>query len=133
MPHNSKMNRRIDKRTWGVLGKQQTYYSPQKQVEGKKMQPLNANAFDSWDSKRSTFRRVDGYENAIQQGGVVPQGTQVPVSPTPTPSQTLAISPTPTNTSTPTPTPTPSSTPPPQYWNTITTLWNNETNQWNNA
>jgi hypothetical protein len=100
------MNKRIDKRTWGVLGKQQTYYSPQKQVEGKKIQPLNANAFDSWDSKRSKFKRVDGFENNIQQGGVVPQGTSIPVSPTPTPSITPSQTPTYTPTNTPSPTPT---------------------------
>lgn len=129
------MSNRIDKRVWGVLGKMQTFYSPQKQVEGKVKTPLNANAFDSWDVKRSRFRRVDGYENAIQQGGVVPQGTPSPAvsaTPTPTPSitpsPTLTASPTntntptntitntpsqtPTNTATPTNTPTPSSTPP---------------------
>lgn len=104
------MKGRIDKRVWGVLGKQQTYFSPQKQVEGKTKTPLNANAFDSWDAKRSRFRRVDGYENAIQQGGVVPQATSAPVSsPTPTPSFTPTPTITPTFTSTPTLTP--SSTP----------------------
>ena len=83
------MGKNIDKRVWGVLGKQQTYFSPQKQVQGKTKTPLNANAFDSWDAKRSVFRRVDGYENAVQQGGVVPQGTAVPASsPTPTPTIT---------------------------------------------
>ena len=104
------MSKRIDKRVWGVLGKQQTYFSPQKQIEGKTKTPLNANAFDSWDAKRSRFKRVDGYENAIQQGGVVPQATSAPVSsPTPTPSFTPTPSITPTFTSTPTLTP--SSTP----------------------
>jgi hypothetical protein len=111
------MSNRIDKRVWGVLGKQQTFYSPQKQVEGKLKTPLNVNAFDSWDVKRSRFKRVDGYENAIQQGGVVPQETSTPVlSPTPTPTNTSSPTPTPTPsitaTSTLTPTPTPSSTPP---------------------
>jgi len=95
------MNKRIDKRVWGVLGKQQTYFSPQKQIEGKTKVPLNANAFDSWDVKRSRFKRVDGYENAIQQGGtVIGQTTSAPAS-----------SPTPTPSFTPTQTITPSSTP----------------------
>lgn len=115
------MSKRIDKRLWGVLGKQQTYFSPQKQVEGKSKTPLNSNAFDSWDAKRSKFKRVDGYENRIQQHGVVPQGTApvpsptatpIPVSPTPTPS----ITPTQTQTTTPTFTPTPSATPPINYF-----------------
>lgn len=128
------MSNRIDKRVWGVLGKQQTFYSPQKQVEGKVKTPLNVNAFDSWDVKRSRFKRVDGYENAIQQGGVVPQPSSTPVvSPTPTttPTSTLTptptntptpsitpsstLTPTPTNTGTPTPTPTPSQTPGPAF------------------
>lgn len=110
------MGNRIDKRLWGVLGKQQTFFSPQKQIEGKSKTPLNVNAFDSWDVKRSRFKRVDGYENAIQQGGVVPQPSATPqVSPTPTPSitPTSTLTPTPTNTGTPTNTPTPSQTPPP--------------------
>jgi hypothetical protein len=108
------MGKNIDKRVWGVLGKQQTYFSPQKQVEGKIKTPLNANAFDSWDAKRSRFKRVDGYENAVQQGGVVPQGTASPAtSPTPTPTitQTQTQTNTPTPSITPTFTPTPSSTP----------------------
>lgn len=93
------MSKRLDKRLWGVLGKQQTYFSPQKQVEGKTKTPLNANAFDSWDAKRSRFKRVDGYENQvpnhIQQHGVVPQDT------TPTPSITPSITPTPSSTPAP--------------------------------
>jgi len=127
------MGNRIEKRVWGVLGKQQTFYSPQKQVEGKIKTPLNANAFDSWDIKRSRFRRVDGYDVSIQQGGtVIGQTTPSPdvsPTPTPTPSSTGNITPsatptqtststptttqTPTNTSTPTNTPTPSGTPAP--------------------
>ena len=104
MPLSIIMGKNIDKRLWGVLGKQQTYYSPQQFLTGKTKVPLNANPFDSWDVKRSRFNRVDGYENAIQQGGVVPQGTPVSPSPTPTPSVTPPV--TPTNTSTPSPTPT---------------------------
>ena len=118
------MGKNIDKRVWGVLGKQQTYFSPQKQVEGKTKTPLNANAFDSWDAKRSRFKRVDGYENAVQQGGVVPQQTSGPaVSPTPTPTitQTQTQTSTPTPSITPTFTPTPSSTPYPLPLNP--TIW----------
>ena len=138
------MSKNIDKRVWGVLGKQQTYYSPQKQVEGKTKTPLNANAFDSWDVKRSRFKRIDGYNvsDAAQQGGtVIGQSTSAPVSsPTPTPSFTPTQTNTPTNTqtqtqtNTPTPTltPTPSSTPPNQsQWNGNTQLWDNETGIWN--
>ena len=108
------MKGRIDKRTWGVLGKQQTYYSPQQFLKGKTKTPLNANPFDSWDVKRSRFNRVDGYENAVQQGGVVPQVSSGPVaSPTPTPSITPTLTPsiTPSQTASPTPSITPSSTP----------------------
>jgi hypothetical protein len=115
------MGKNIDKRVWGVLGKQQTYYSPQKQVEGKTKTSLNANAFDSWDAKRSRFKRIDGYNvsDAAQQGGtVIGQSTSAPVaSPTPTPTITQTNTPTPsftptqTQTNTPTPTLTPSSTP----------------------
>ena len=109
------MSKNIDKRVWGVLGKQQTYFSPQKQVEGKTKTPLNANAFDSWDSKRSRFKRVDGYDvsDAAQQGGtVIGQSTSVPVSsPTPTPTITQTQTQTPSQTATQTNTPTPSFTP----------------------
>ncbi len=98
------MSKNIDKRVWGVLGKQQTYYSPQKQVEGKTKTPLNGNAFDSWDAKRSRFKRVDGYENAVQQGGAVPQVSSTPIVSTPTPTPTITLTPsiTPTTTITPT-------------------------------
>jgi hypothetical protein len=105
------MSKNIDKRLWGVLGKQQTFYSPQKQVQGKTKVPLNANAFDSWDVKRSRFKRVDGYENAVQQGGVVPQVSSSPSVITPTPTPSITPSPTPSLTPTMTPSITPSSTP----------------------
>lgn len=115
--------RKVDSRTWGVLGKQQTFYAPT-QFLGEKV-PLNANAFDSWDYKKSKYRRIDlvprTMENDGQQAGVVPQGTSIPVTPSPTPSATPTPTITPTNTSTPTPTvtptntPTPSSTPPPSF------------------
>jgi hypothetical protein len=92
---------RVDSRTWGVLGKQQTFYAPT-QFLGEKV-PLNANAFDSWDYKKSKYRRIDlvprTMENDGQQAGVVPQGT--PVTPTPSPT---SVTPTPTPTITPTPT-----------------------------
>ena len=101
------MGNNTDKRLWGVLGKQKTFYSPQKQVEGKTKTPLNSNAFDSWDAKRSRFKRVDGYENQvpnhIQQHGVVPE-TSSPVI-TPTPSSTPQPTPSITATQTPTLTP----------------------------
>jgi hypothetical protein len=154
------MSKNIDKRVWGVLGKQQTYFSPQKQVEGKTKTPLNANSFDSWDSKRSKFKRVDGYENAIQQGGAVPQVSSTPVvsTPTPTPSITPtttitptitstitpSITPTITSTNTPTPSITPTNTITPSITptNTLTPTpsstppsqsdWNGNTTDWNN-
>jgi len=120
------MSKNIDKRVWGVLGKQQTYFSPQKQVQGKTKTPLNANAFDSWDAKRSRFKRVDGYENAIQQGGAVPQISSTPIITTPTPTPSF----TPTNT--PTNTPTPSITPEIDcIWSLTDELWENNSNLWN--
>ena len=86
-----------DSKTWGVLGKQETFYAPT-HFMGEKV-PLNANPLESWDYKKSRYRRVDLVpKNDGQQGGVVPQGTPV----TPTPSATSV---------TPTPTPTPTITP----------------------
>jgi hypothetical protein len=95
-----------DSKTWGVLGKQQTFYAPT-HFMGEKV-PLNANPTDSWDYKKSKYRRIDLVpKNDGQQAGVVPQGTPV----TPTPSATsVTPTPTPTNTSTPTPTITPTPT-----------------------
>jgi hypothetical protein len=102
----------IGKKTWGVLGKQETYFYQPGLATDKEMTPLNANPLDAWDYKKSKYRRIDLMpkqvsisENA-QQGGVVPQVSSTPVpavSPTPTPSFT------PTETTTPTITP--SSTP----------------------
>lgn len=103
-----------DSKTWGVLGKQETYYAPT-HFMGEKV-PLNANPTDAWDYKKSRYRRVDLVPKTDgQQAGAVPQGT---ATPTPTPSSTpVTPTPTPTNTSTPTPsatsssvTPTPTST-----------------------
>jgi hypothetical protein len=122
------MGKNIDKRLWGVLGKQQTYFSPQKQVEGKTKTPLNANAFDSWDAKRSRFKRIDGYDigDAVQQGGVVPQVSSTPIITTPTP--TPSITPTMTNT----PSITPSQTPEIDcIWNLTDENWENNSNDWN--
>jgi len=132
------MGKNIDKRVWGVLGKQQTYYSPQKQVEGKTKTPLNANAFDSWDVKRSRFKRIDGYNvsDAAQQGGVVPQVANITPTPTPTITQTSTPTNTPTPSFTPTQTqtntPTPTSTPEIDcIWSLTDELWENNSNLWN--
>lgn len=67
-------------RLWGVLGKQQSYSGPTPPT-GNKV-PLNNNPMNSWDYKKSNYRRLDGRANAIQQGGAVPQDTPTP---TPTP------------------------------------------------
>jgi uncharacterized delta-60 repeat protein len=100
------MNKRPDSRLWGVLGKQQTYYSPQQFLKGKTKVPLNASPFESWDVKKSRYYRVDGVENSVQQGGVVPQ-----ISPSPTPTLTQTNTPTQTQTQTQTPSVTPTNTP----------------------
>jgi hypothetical protein len=122
------MSKKPDSRLWGVLGKQQEYFSPQQFLKGKTKVPLNANPFDSWDMKRSKFYRVDGYENAVQQGGtVIGQTTPVPSS---TPQPTNTPQPTTTPSSTPTPTPSPT---PPVKWNTNNTNWESETDNWENA
>lgn len=89
-------------KTWGVLGKQKTYYPPTHFMGEKK--PLNDNPLNSWDYKKSNYRRIDGRPADAQQGGVVPQ-----VSPTPD------VSPTPTGTPEVTPTPTPTIPPPLVY------------------
>jgi hypothetical protein len=99
-----------EKKTWGVLGKIQTYEIPNNAL-GKDIVPLNNNAFAAWDASKSNYRLRPHMPN--NQGGVVPQETPTPdVSPSPTPTNTGTPTPTPTNTETPTPTPTPSSTPP---------------------
>lgn len=95
------MNKKPDSKLWGVLGKQQTYYSPQQFLAGKTKTPLNASPFESWDAKRSKYNRIDGIDASVQQGGVVPQVSATPVpdvSPTPTPSPTFTPSPTPSAT-----------------------------------
>lgn len=112
------MRNNIGKKTWGVLGKQQTYYYQPGLVAKNGKTPLNANAFDAWDAKKSKYRRVDlvprQMDNDGQQAGVVPQVSSGPV-----------VSPTPN------PTPTPTATPIPVLWNTNTTQWNNENRLWN--
>lgn len=103
-----------EKKTWGVLGKIEEFYSPEQFQDESRIVPLNANPLDAWDSTRSRYRRrVQGpLPNDFQQAGVVPQVTSTPVpdvSPTPTPSFTPTATVTPTMTVTPTITP--SSTP----------------------
>lgn len=70
--------RKVDSRTWGVLGKQETFYAPT-QFLGEKV-PLNANPLDSWDYKKSKYKRIDlvprTMENDGQQAGVV-SGTTI--------------------------------------------------------
>ena len=121
---NFSANNKGSRKVWGVLGKQKEYYTPSHFL-GEKV-PLNANAFDAWDAKKSRYKRIDGvYGNDGQQGGVVPQVANTTPTPTPTitqtntpsqtqtntPSQTPSFTPTQTQTNTPTPTLTPSSTP----------------------
>jgi hypothetical protein len=81
-----------DSKTWGVLGKQQTFYAPTHFMG--EVVPLNANPLDSWDYKKSKYRRIDLVPiNDRQQGGVVPQDT--PIVPTPTAPPTPTPTPTP--------------------------------------
>ena len=67
-------NFRVGK-TWGVLGKHQTYYGPT-HFMGEKV-PLNNNPFNSWDYKKSNYRRIDGRPAEVQQAGTVPQTISV--------------------------------------------------------
>ena len=39
--------------------------------------PLNNNPFNSWDYKKSNYRRIDGRPAEVQQAGTVPQTTSV--------------------------------------------------------
>jgi hypothetical protein len=107
-------------RTWGVLGKRQTFLSPSDILANKPKTPLNANPLDAWDTKKSKFRRVDlvpkvNGESDFQQAGVVPQVSSTPV-----------LSPTPTGTPAVTPSPTPSATTPafltPDLWYDATNI-----------
>ena len=125
---------RPDKKVWGVLGKQETFYSPEQFQDKGRIIPLNANPLEAWDSTRSRYIRrpqMPPMPNDGQQGGVVgtaavPDVTPTPTSsetPTPTPTETTTPTPTttPTNTETSTPTPTSSVTPTPTYTPTQTT------------
>jgi hypothetical protein len=120
---NFSANNKGSRKVWGVLGKQAEYYTPSHFL-GEKV-PLNANAFDAWDYKKSKYKRVDLIPNQVenaQQGGVVPQGTPVAATPTPTPSFT------PTQTQTNTPSVTPEID---CIWNLTDELWENNSNLWN--
>jgi hypothetical protein len=108
---NLSMKKNYGKRVWGILGKQETYFSPGKMLEGKEKAPLNANPLEAWDYKKSRYKRIDLVPFAAQQGGVVPQGTPIPVTPSVTPTNTQTPSVTPTNTVTPSVTPTNTQTP----------------------
>lgn len=78
------MRRNIAKRTWGVLGKQQTFYSPGQFIENKPKVPLNNTPVDAWDYKKSKYYRIDLVPIEVQQGGtVIGQDTTPVVSPTP--------------------------------------------------
>jgi hypothetical protein len=92
-----------EKKVWGVLGKQETFYSPEQFQDKGRIIPLNANPLEAWDTTRSRYIRrpqMPPLANDGQQAGVVPQGTSTP-----------DVSPTPTGTPAVTPSPTPSSTP----------------------
>jgi len=62
-------------KTWGIPGKRQTYLSPGEQIAKMPKVPLNANPLQSWDYKKSKYRRIDLFPKAVsentQQGGVV--------------------------------------------------------------
>lgn len=108
-----------EKKTWGVLGKIQTYEIPNNAL-GKTIVPLNDNAFAAWDASKSNYRLRPHMPN--NQGGVVPQETPTPdVSPTPTGTSSATPTPTPTGTPTPTPSSTPAF-PTPALWYDATNL-----------
>jgi hypothetical protein len=81
-----------EKKVWGVLGKQETFYSPEQFQDKGRIIPLNANPLEAWDTTRSRYIRrpqMPPLANDGQQAGVVPQATGTPdVTPTPTPSAT---------------------------------------------
>jgi hypothetical protein len=92
---NFKGRNQIEKRTWGILGKQETFFSPAQFVKDE--EKPKENPLLPWNSKTTKHRRFELIPKFdVQQGGVVSQETPVP---------------SPTSTSTPTPTQTPSSTP----------------------
>jgi hypothetical protein len=97
-----------EKKVWGVLGKQETFYSPEQFQDKGRIIPLNANPLEAWDATRSRYIRrpqMPPMPNDGQQAGVVPQATPTP---TPTPTSVVAT-----------------------LWNTNTTEWNNENRLWN--
>jgi hypothetical protein len=104
-----------EKKVWGVLGKQETFYSPEQFQDKGRIIPLNANPLEAWDSTRSRYIRrpqMPPMANDGQQAGVV----STSVVPTPTPTGTPSV----------TPSPTPSATPPafltPDLWYDSTNL-----------
>jgi len=100
----------IDKKTWGILGKQETFYSPAQFLKNEV--PSNENPLLPWDAKRVKHRRFELIPKFdVQQGGVVPQES-------PTPDVTSTSTPTPTQT----PSSTPSSYPAPALWYDATNL-----------
>lgn len=107
------MNRR---KKWGFLGKGLYISQPESKP---KAEPLNKNQFESWDSKKSNYQRID----LIPKGGFV-GGGGVYGGVTPTPSPTPSI----------TPSVTPSETPGLGcLWQNQSSLWENNTNQWQNC
>ena len=101
---------RPEKKTWGILGKIEEFYSPEQFQDKGRIIPLNANPLEAWDSTRSRYIRrpqMPPMANDGQQSGVV--GTAAVPDVTPTPTQTETSTPTPTQTNTPSITP--SSTP----------------------
>jgi hypothetical protein len=78
-----------EKKVWGVLGKQETFYSPEQFQDKGRIIPLNANPLEAWDTTRSRYIRrpqMPPMPNDGQQAGVV--STSVAPTPTPTPSAT---------------------------------------------
>jgi hypothetical protein len=101
-----------EKKVWGVLGKQETFYSPEQFQDKGRIIPLNANPLEAWDTTRSRYIRrpqMPPMANDGQQSGVV--GTAAVPDVTPTPTATETSTPTPTATETSTPTPTQTNTP----------------------
>jgi hypothetical protein len=87
-----------EKKVWGVLGKQETFYSPEQFQDKGRIIPLNANPLEAWDTTRSRYIRrpqMPPMPNDGQQGGVV----STSVAPTPTPTGTPTNTPTPSETS----------------------------------
>jgi hypothetical protein len=101
---------------WGIPGKLNVYNRPK--PLGEKI-PLNSNAIDSWDYKKSRYKRIELVPRnnfVIQQGGV-PETTSTTPLPPPSPS----------------PTPSPTPTPVPLNWETFNINWENANINWENA